>query len=345
MDFDLIMEEITHGLTGDFPTDCSYLKEQMEKYKDHEMSKEIIRACGRIMYEIMPEDKKAEISKLMQKEDLRIDSTLEEVRFNIYQKNFEKAENIMEALVSKVDELASTGMYQDDAVSMYFTFSSFFEEILYVTYNKPEKDVRRSDIPYAEVYLQYGSLLVDLKRYEDANAAMAKAVRWNPVNAGIAFEYAETFKLLGDMDKFFDISKGIFKFAYTPKDVGRCYRNLAFYFVEKKLWSEAIGCNLLSMEFDRDTPNAPSELYYIQQVTQGSVKKPSTVEMQAYSEKYGFPLGADNDVLGIAFTYGKHFLEDNQPDAAKYFLSIVYDLTKDKEIKSLIDQLPSGDNE
>ncbi len=57
-DFESIMKEITRGLTGNFEQDISYLNEQMEKYKGHEYEKEILRACGRLIYEIMPEDKK-----------------------------------------------------------------------------------------------------------------------------------------------------------------------------------------------------------------------------------------------------------------------------------------------
>ncbi|MEF9945261.1 MAG: hypothetical protein RR869_09705 [Lachnospiraceae bacterium] len=35
MKYDVIMKSITSGLTGDKETDLSYIKDQMEKYKDH----------------------------------------------------------------------------------------------------------------------------------------------------------------------------------------------------------------------------------------------------------------------------------------------------------------------
>lgn len=165
---------------------------KMEKYKEHELGKEIIRACGRILYEILPEDKK--------------------------------------------EELEESGLFQDDSVSMYFTFNNLFGELLYMIRNKPKKDVRRSDIPFAEIYLQYGSLLFELKRYEEAREMLKKAVRWNPCNTQIAFEYAETFKIVGDLESFFKVSVDTSNIAYTPNDIARCYRNLVFYFVEKELW-------------------------------------------------------------------------------------------------------------
>ena len=61
MDLEKILKEITSGLTGDNTKDMQYLKEQSEKYKEHEYAKEILRACGRLMYELIPSDKKKEL--------------------------------------------------------------------------------------------------------------------------------------------------------------------------------------------------------------------------------------------------------------------------------------------
>lgn len=340
MDFDSIMKEVTGGLSGDNETDMTYLKEQMDKYKDHELGTEIIRACGRLFYELLPDDAKKDLAAALEKDDLGVEATLEEVRFNIYQKNFDKAEVLMSGLVKKVDELAEAGMFQNDAVSEYYTFLELFEEILFRELHQPQKDIRHSDIPYAEIYLQYGSLLVDLKQIEKANEVLKKAVRWNPTNAKIAFEYAETFKMLGELDTFFELSKDIFKFAYKPSDVARCYRNLAFYFVEKELWSEAIGCNLMSMQYDNEAKNAQSELYYIQHITGGKVTEPTLDELREIALKYGFSVGADKDVLGLAYAYGNHFLREKQYDVARYFLTILYSLTDDEDIKNMLDQIP-----
>lgn len=340
MNYDEIMKSITQGLTGDFDTDRQYLMNQMENYKDHDLGKEIVRACGRLLYSILPEDKKEEIARVMQTDELGVEATLDEVRFNIYKKDYEKADVLMKALVTKVEDLEKSGMFQDDTVSMYFTFNGFFEELLYITRNKPKKDVRRSEIPFAEIYLQYGSLLFELKRYEEAREMLRKAMRWNPCSAQIAFEYAETYKVIGDLEGFLQVSINTFKVAYTPDTVARCYRNLAFYFVEKELWSEAMACNLMSLQYDHNSPNAMSEMYYIQQKTNGSVPEPGVEELRAYSEKYGFPLGADDDILGIAYGYGRRFLEDEQYEAAKYFFTILYNLTDDEEIKNIIDKIP-----
>ena len=74
------MREITKGLSGDSETDIAYLKEQMKAYKDHEMGKEIIRACARLMYDLMPDDKKKDLEKVISNNASGTEATLEEVR-------------------------------------------------------------------------------------------------------------------------------------------------------------------------------------------------------------------------------------------------------------------------
>ena len=193
-DFEAIMKEITGGLIGDPEADMKYLGEQGQKYKDHEYGKEILRACGRLMFELIPDDKKEELNKVLAKDNMGYDAAMEEVRFNVYKKNYDKALKLIEDMISKYEK---SGMFKDDAVSEYHCFREPMEEILYCEYTKPEKDIRRANYDYADMYLTYGNLLVELKRLDDAADALFTAMKWNPAYAGIAFEYAETFKMRG----------------------------------------------------------------------------------------------------------------------------------------------------
>lgn len=337
-DFDSIMREITSRLTGDPNKDIPYLDEKCKEYKDHEYGKEIVRACGRLMYEVVPDEKKEELNKLINNEFKGTEAALEEIRFNIYKKNYDKALKMIEDLVFKVEDL---NIFQDDSVSEYHAFDELFEEVLYRHIYEPQKDVRRAQIPYTEIYLLYGSLLVELNRLEDARKQLEKGLRWNPICFSIMSEYIETFKMQGDMETFFDKTIAAFKIAFKPSDVARCFRNLGYYFVEKQLYPEAVAVYLLSTEFEPDSKQVNAELYFINQVA-GKVDEPTSDDIKRYTEKYGFPAGADGDVLGLAYTYGRSFLQEDEEkntNLAHYFLSILYDLTNDKRIKDMIDSI------
>lgn len=335
-DFDAIMREITSGFTGDPSKDMAYLREKCEEYKNHEMAQEILRACGRLMYEMIPEDKKEELSKAISNDAAGTEAALEEIRFNIYKKNYDKALKMSGNLVKEIEAL---NMYQDDQVSEYHLFDEFFEEILYRHLYSPTKDLRRALIPYTEIYTLYGSLLVELKRTEDARKELQKGLRWNPMSFQIMSEYIETFKMEGNMDRFFEKTVEAFKMAIHAPEVARCFRNLGYYFVEKKLYSEAIAAYLLSMRFEKDSKQVQSELYYINQVA-GGIEEPSYEDVKKYAEKYGFPMGADEDILGLAYAYGKHFVEQGENEPGRYFLSILYELTQDDEVKKMLDAIP-----
>ena len=335
-DYDSIMKEITDGLTGDPSKDMLYLQAKCDEYKEHEFSKEIIRACGRLMYEVIPDDKKEELKRVAQKDPLGTESVLEEIDSNIRKNDYEKALKIAEKLVSKIE---AANLYQDDKISEYHQFNEFFEEVLYRFLYKPTKDLRRAEqIPYTEVYMLYGGLLVEFKRFEDARKALQTGLRWNPVDFSIMSEYIETYKMEGDMDTFFEQTIESFKIAIHAPQLARCYRNLGYYFIEKRLYPEALSVYMLSLKYDKDSEQAKSEMKYIQQVS-GGIKKPSFEETKDCASKYGFPVEPNNDVLGLAFSYGKHFMDNGEAAGAKYCFSIVYELTKDEHIKEMIDSI------
>ena len=98
----------------------------------------------------------------------------------------------------------------------------------------------------------------------------------------------------------------------------------------------------MSLHFERDSKNAISELYFIHEKA-GDIDQTSVEGIQSYAEKYGFPVGAHEDVIGIAHAYGKHFIEQNNNDAARYCYEIAYSLTDDENIKKLLDSLPKAE--
>lgn len=336
MTFDEIMTSITSGLTGDNEKDIQYLTEKFQEYKDHEYAKEIARACGRILYDLIPEEKREEIGRITHNHNTGIESVLEEARFCQHQKDFEKGLKLIEDLVNEIEQ---ENMFDDDQASEYHCFHEPMEEILYREIFKPTKDLRQASSPYDAVFLLYGSLLIDNNRIEEANKALEKAVRWCPTSSDIWFEYTETFKMLHDLKTFYEKTLQGFRFATTPSAVARCYRNLGYFFIELELWEEAHNCYIMSLQFERESQQAMSELYYISTKCDKKLGDPSIEELNAMGEKYGIPIGADDDVLGIAYAYGKHLKEEGDKESARYFLNILYSLTDDEDIKVMLDEL------
>ena len=335
MDLEKILKEITSGLSGDKEKDMQYLKEQSEKYKEHEYAKEILRACGRLMFELIPDDKKKELERLIDNDAKGTEATIKEIRFNVFEGNIEKAYKLSETLVSKIE---AAPMFENDAASEYFIFDNLFEQILYAYYNRPQKDLRRATIPYGEIFYMHGNLLFEMKRIPEARAYLEKALRWNPASCTIAFEYIETFKAEKQFDKFFELTKEQYKYAYKPHDVARCFRNLGYYYIEIKEFSVAAACYLVSMFYEQ-SQFAQSQLYYIEQIAGEDYQKPTAELLEQYEEQYGLPRGAHSDVIGLSYAYGHKALEDGELELAAYFLEIFCGLTDDENEMKLLAEI------
>ena len=106
----------------------------------------------------------------------------------------------------------------------------------------------------------------------------------------------------------------------------------------------AIGCYLLSLQFEPNAKQVQSELYFINAKTGGSVPDPTFEETKRYAEQYGFPVGADGDILGLSYSLGNQCHTEKNYPTARYFWTITCQLTDDPEIRELLDQLPEEDD-
>ena len=208
-----VMDSITLNLTGDPQKDLKYLNQMMEQYKDHKYASEIIRAIGRMMYDLLPEEDKEQIAQLTKNQEDSYHSVLEEVKFNMYKEDYDKALSLIEPLVHEIDEKS---IHQDDSVSEYHSFNEAFEEILYKEISHPEREVRRAPTPYSNIYFLYGNLLVEMERIEEAEEALKKALRWNPCSSQIRFEYIETLKMQKRLEDYQKEVCNAFQYIFYP---------------------------------------------------------------------------------------------------------------------------------
>ncbi len=334
LSYDEIMKEIKEGFSGNAQTDLDYIKLQMEQYKNHKYSKEIIRELGRMEYALLPDEAKKEINQVAQKNNEEFEDNLDLVRYLIFQKRYDDAIELLEEIVADVEKSQS---YEDDAVNEYYCFKEAMEGILHELNYKSRKSIRSCPIDYATLYYLYGNVLFEKGNYNEAKIALEKARRWNPASVEIGFEYAETLKALGEYEDYYDVTMRLHPFIFKLRDIARFYRNLGYYFIEKKDYKVATSCYVFSGEFDRSEV-VPAELYYIYK-TSGVDFEPTADELNEIFDKNEIPIYISREVLNAAYALGKDAKEEGDMRCVLYFWGIFDDLVEDDEVKETLERI------
>lgn len=333
MEYSEIIDEIKSQLTGNDEEDRKYLQEQMEKYKEHKLAKEIIKECARMLFDLLPINTQTRLSDAIEDEKEKTAEKIKKIRKCVAER---KLDDAMEQCINLIDEVESTHFFNEDEVSEYYSFDNLFKRILFEHYHKTQKEIRESGIPYDEIYYIYGNILFELKRYDEAKVYLEKALKWNPTSSVIAFEYIELFKVKKDYETFFKLTKDHFKYAFQRKDLARCFRNYGYYFIEKQDYIPAITCYLFSELYDQNDI-AENQIKYIKSKDETADVDVELIEK--YAEKYGFETRASKETIYMAYAWAKKAIEEERKDFAIYFLSIVDDLIDDEEVKETLKKL------
>jgi tetratricopeptide (TPR) repeat protein len=333
MEYEQIIAKITSGLTGNSEKDVPYLKEQANIYKSHELSKDILRAIGRLLYDTLPEEEKVPVTSEFYKEGRSIDVLYDEVRYLVSTKQYKKATPLMESLIRFCEDFLEADKEND-----YFSFKNMFQALLYQHYFKPKKKFKPTPYDFSDMYLIRGHLYMQEHNIKAATEALKKAVRCNPVNVYAYFQLAETYKLTGDFDEYLNLTIQALFFATTKAQIARCYRNMGFYFIEKESYADAVNMYYLSSDFENHEA-VTSELLYISQKSGQGIERPDSDEVMRTIAEYGIQVGASEPVLGIAAALGKKAFEDKQFDMARYCLGMVYELSEDREAKEMLNKI------
>ena len=336
MTFDEIMAEIKTGLTGNSEVDIQYLIDQSEKYKTHEYADEIASAIGCMIYDLLPDDCKKQSNQILNNITLGIESTIEEAEFQMYKNKYRKALEIMKPLIAILEV---KGCYIDDSFIEHRCFDNIFEEIIYKEIFKPKREIRRITENYTDAYYKYGIILFELREYSEARKALEKANKYNPVNTNVLFELSETYKVNKDWDEYLRITGNCLQYAYSSEALARCYRNYGFYFIEQGNYEMAALLFYVSVNYEEDSKAAQAELLYISSVTEETPKFPKLGRVIKLLEKYNIQLGPNKLILGLAYSIAKMAQENKNSGMAKNFYKIFYDLTKDEEVKKIIDSI------
>ena len=333
MTTDEIMKKIREGLTGEYSVDMVYLESQADKYRSAKNAKEIGSAIADLAYEILPDDKREVLNKMMYIDGKRLDVVFAEANKLIQEKKIEESFKLTEALYTKIRM-----NYRETESEVYLSFRNTLEHQLYLFFYHPSKKLVRAPFDLCAMVMLHGYILLDLGRAEEAVSVLEDAIRYNPLNPDPYFEMAECYKYLKQPEDLLGVTKETLSIATTPVTLSRCYCNLGYYCIEKKDYDSAI-CFYYESLIYADHPGVQAELHHIHTITQKKIVPPTREEVNKAFEKYGMQPGANKEVVGVAAALAKEAIEKKDLSGSQFYLLVVYSLTNDPEVKELLEKV------
>lgn len=249
-----------------------------------------------------------------------------DVRNDINNRNYEIAISKLENMLkeSNVKEV-------EDEKNTYYTFGNYAEEAIFNYIYKSKKQNIYPEQNISEIYYYLGFINIDLKNYDLAVEYLDKALKWNPINISAMFEKATVFRMKGNLDRNRAEIEKTFIFIYNSSYLAKFYRELGWYYVERKIYDLGNALYTYSNYFYK-TNNAENELKYIAQQENREIRYTPIAEINQYLKDYNIPINFNRSIVNCIFDELQKVKNNNEKrSSARYYSNLMYDMTLRKE--------------
>ncbi len=342
-----IIEQIRQGLTGDPQHDAPYLQQQIEQHQNHPLAKEIARECGRMLWDVLPEEQRKAFAQTMDKDTANTMATLAQTALLQREGKSKEALQTIEPLAKQMAQSMDKGLFKDDKASRYFDFETPEQELVWRAHNEEKRTIRHATQPFTQVFSAYASCLYDAERFDDAIAALKKALRWNPANADLYLEIGENYKRLGRMPAYERSLDEAYKYIDNPDTLARFHRSKGYLQIDKHEYRIAAAHLVLSLVY-QESQMARGELLYLQQKMHRDFTKMQPDEAKDILVKWGESVGAAPETLQALVGAIKWGIDQDVYTATRAAVKL-YGLTGDEEVgkmaRDLVDALNKMESE
>lgn len=255
---------------------------------------------------------------------MKFEKNMKTIKDLIKNKEYEKAENMLLELITQ-----SNNKVIEDENNTYYSFNNYIEILIFWYMYKPEKKNICPDINYSEIYYYLGFVNIETKNYGKAQEYFKKGLEWNPMDVSIMFENAYLYRMLGDIERYKAEIEKTNPFIYEIGYMAKYYRELGWYYVEKKSFDLANALYTQSLAF-YETDMAKRELEFIAKSENRKARLSTAEEMQKLFRDYNITFGFNRNTVDIIIDeYNRLYNENPQPDVINFISKKLYDITLD----------------
>lgn len=218
----------------------------------------------------------------------------------------------------------------EDENNMYFTFYNYVEMMIFWKKYQPTKKLVRLENNIADMWYLLGFINFERKNYGKALEYLNKAQEWNPVSAQIRLEKADTYRCMGEFERYRVEAEKAYQYIYTSSYMAKYYRELGFYYSEKRVFDIANALYTQSRKY-LDVELVRNELMYIAQQEKREPRFSTQEEIDKLFREYNIPYGIDNNITQMIYNESQRLLnEKKEPELVNFLYRTLYDITLDK---------------
>jgi tetratricopeptide (TPR) repeat protein len=165
----------------------------------------------------------------------------------------EAAVGALSRLAEDAEEYVARNCETTETVQ-WFSFEHLYERLCYKRVEKDPRELRDVGEPLDRLYADLAFALIHTGDYDQAMAAMAQAIRWNPMQCSYRLDLGELHRIQGDISSYLGFSFSVFERASDARHLVRAYCAFGRYFMETGKPESAEACLAAAQRFGLDEP-------------------------------------------------------------------------------------------
>ena len=140
-----------------------------------------------------------------------------------------QARDLLARLAEDAEEYVDKNCPTTDEVQ-WFSFPTLFERLAYRRVEKDPRELRDVGEPLDRLYNDLALASVQAGDYDEAMAALKRAVRWNPMDCSYRLNLADLFRVSGDVQEYLALTYSVFERASDARHLVRAFLNFSGWF-------------------------------------------------------------------------------------------------------------------
>ena len=206
----------------------------------------------------------------------------------------EQARDLLARLAEDAEEYVDRNCPTTEEVQ-WFSFPTLFERLAYRRVEEDPRELRDVGEPLDRLYNDLALASVQVGDYDEAMAALKRAVRWNPMDCSYRLNLADLFRVSGDVQEFLALTYSVFERASDARHLIRAFVNFSGWFASTEKPRAAAAALRAARAFDL----ADSSLEAALDQAAGTDRDPGLVsdaEMSELLAAEGLPDGANAEI-------------------------------------------------